>query len=317
MSSTIDGKPTMTPGEFWQPWEDHARSFSDAIDFIQAVHQKGKRFVWRGQVDASWPLHSSLYRRLAWTKGTDLEESDLYQEEGSILTAVNRWGLHVGERGHLPILPQLALLQHYGVPTRLIDVTFNALIGLWFAVEEKWENGKTKNEDTAGRLFAIDVTDRLINENHEKRSWEQLHYRPWSPTKTKDFDGRTAFAWRPPSLDPRIAAQNGGFIFGLVPTAGTSKKPMQWSKNTQPLNGAWQIEEVRRCVSIPIKVNKLARIGRPPASAMYTLNISAHAKKEIRKVLQELYGYGHSTIYPDYTGFAHFGTPHIKSYPSK
>lgn len=45
-------------------------------------------------------------------------------------------------------------------------------IGAWFAVEEKWNNGEREHEDEDSRLFAVDVTGRLINENNEYRDWE-------------------------------------------------------------------------------------------------------------------------------------------------
>src|SRR5207247_327818 len=82
--------------------------------------------------------------------------------------------------GRLSVLSQLAVLQHYGTPTRIIDVTFNPLIGLWFAVEQQWgDDGAPRNENVDGRLFAIDVSDRLINEDEEKRKWEDDPRRPW------------------------------------------------------------------------------------------------------------------------------------------
>jgi hypothetical protein len=52
-----------------------------------------------------------------------------------VLRSVHQWGLHNGASGRLSALAQLATLQHFGAPTRMIDVTLNAYIGLWFAVQ--------------------------------------------------------------------------------------------------------------------------------------------------------------------------------------
>jgi len=312
---------------FWKPWEVEITSVAQALEVIHGVFDKwsaeGRLFAWRGQVDASWALHSSLYRRLGWTRGAAAEppqEADQEAEEAKILTAVHRWGLHTGDRGRLSALSQLAVLQHYGAPTRLIDITFNPLIGLWFAVEAQWDNGQPKNDDLDGRLFAIDVTSRLINEDDQKRGWEDDARRPWPRSDKGDLFrewNKYAYAWRPPRLDHRIAAQNGGFLLGGVPYSGSAEHPIQWPKGPNPGDGKWTIGEVRRAVSVPLRVHKLQQEGggADPLNPVYTLRIKQAAKAPIRKALQDLYGYRHATIYPDYSGFALYGHPTLKSRP--
>jgi hypothetical protein len=49
--------------------------------------------------------------------------------------------------------------------------------------------------------------------------------------------------------------------------------------------------------------------------ALYTFRIKDEAKKDIRERLKQMFGYDHSTIYPDYSGFSLFGTPNLKSRP--
>jgi hypothetical protein len=301
-------------------------SFDAALEKIHGVFNdwssSGRLFAWRGLVNASWPLHSSLYRRLAWTTSGTPKEDDLQAKEGEILADVHRWGLHTVDRGRLSVMSQLAVLQHYGAPTRLIDITFNPLIGLWFAVEQQWENGATKNDDVDGRLFAIDVTDRLINEGPLRR-WEDDVHRPWVKRDDDDLDGEVirdwsiyAYAWRPPRLDHRIAAQNGGFLLGGVPSSGTTGHPQQWPKGPNTAE-RWSIDEVRQAVSVPLRVHKIERGDRGvwPQNPVYTLRIRKDAKPSIRSHLESLYGYKHSTIYPDFSGFSLFGTPLLKSRP--
>jgi hypothetical protein len=315
----------MNADTFWKPCEVEVDSFATATELIHGVFDKwsnsGGRFAWRGQVDASWSLHSSLYRRLLWTRGGDSppDESELQTEEAAILAEAHRWGLHVGTHGRLSVLAQLAVLRHFGAATRIIDVTFNPLIALWFAVEQQWDNGALKSEEDDGRLFAIDVSSRLINEDDQRRSWEDDVKRPWPrPDGEDDYREWTTrpLAWRPARFDQRIAAQNGGFLLGGVPaTSGPGGSTVKWLNGVVP-GGYWNIADVRRVLSIPLQFHKIdASRGRPPDNPAYTIRVKAAAKAEIRGRLQDLYGYRHATIYPDYPGFALYGWASLKSRP--
>jgi hypothetical protein len=319
----------MNPEKFWSPLEHEIKNFRQLERYLNTIHTKWSSkkhaFAWRGQVDSSWALHSSLYRRLSWSRADPRpEEADLYKAESRVLADVHRWGLHVSpDVGRLSILNQLAKLQHYGAPTRLIDITFNPWIAAWFAVEVKSENGIDRFEDRDARLFAIDVTERLINETRSRRSWEDDLHRPWPKTQGKPASVRSAelktwctrtFAWKPPHLDARISAQNGGFVFGGVPSSSGPKGPIQWPK--YPGAGRWTIDEVRASTSVPLRPHRLTDDDRGvEQNAVYTARISAKAKTEIRERLEKSFGYQHKTIYPDFTGFASFGTPQLRTLP--
>lgn len=316
----------MSAANFWQPFETVIGSFSELVDTIEGVMEKAVanniEFAWRGQIDSDWSLHSSLYRRLCLTSGRTEKEDSLAREELNILTELHRWGLHnPSHHGRLSVLRQLAMLQHYGAPTRLIDITFNAWVGAWFAVEERWSNGQVVFEDKDARLFAIDVTNRLINERSEYRSWEDDLSRPWKPDHQNPIDPRewttSVFAWKPSALDSRIFAQNGGFIFGGVPASirPTGNGRFQFPKSPNFQDGWWSIEEGRKasCLALRPHVFEPAA-GGVQSGALYTFKISRNAKAAIRSRLAKMFGYTHSSIYPDYTGFAAFGTPKLKSY---
>lgn len=315
----------MNPEDFWKPFELEISSFEDLQTILGQVMEKAvannRRFAWRGQSDASWGLHASLPRRLRLTLGKTVLEDDLAKREGQILADVHRWGLHASHAtGRLSILGQLAMLQHYGAPTRLLDITFNAWVGTWFAVEQKWSNGEVRYEQTDARLFAVDVTDRLINEQDDRRTWEDAFARPWTSSNSQQVSRKewttTVFAWRPPSLDGRIAAQNGGFLFGGVPmTEKPDNKRFQLPK-TSTGTEKWSIDEIRQATCIAIRPNDFnaAKGAKSSTGALYSFRIKAAAKGKIRDRLERLFGYRHSTIYPDYTGFASFGTPDLKSW---
>jgi hypothetical protein len=311
----------MTASLFWKPFETVITSYADLVQTIEGVLTKAKlenrQFVWRGQVNADWALHSSLYRRLSLTKGSNPVEKEFSTEEGNILANLHRWGLHnVQGRGRLSALSQLAMLQHFGAPTRLIDVSFNAWVGVFFAVEQKWSNGVLINEADDARLFAFDVTNNIINEQTSQRQWEDSHTRPWTDAGEIDPKKWTSsfFAWKPPSLDARIFAQNGGFIFGGVPsTSGPNKTKFQFPKSPDFKDKWWPIDTGRGACSLALRPHKFsANVGAVPNSACYTFRISGDVKRDIRKRLELMFGYKHSTIYPDYTGFSDFAVPHLK-----
>ena len=76
----------------------------------------------------------------------------------------------------------------------------------------------------------------------------------------------------------------------------------------------WLLAEVRRALSVPLRFHKINKIqGKDPIAPTYTIRIKSSAKQEIRKHLQDLYGYRHATLYPDYPGFALHGRPQLKS----
>lgn len=312
--------------EFWKPFEVEIGDFNQLLQVINQVMEKAVerniKFAWRGQIDASWSLHSSLYRRVNLTEGKILTEDKIAQYEREILVELHRWGLHSSsQNGRLSILNQLAMLQHYGAPTRLIDITFNAWVGVWFAVEEKWSNGAKVNEDKDARLFAFDVTDRLINENEKLRPWEDDLSRPWKKGREDGVDQKewctSVYAWKPANLDARISAQNGGFLFGGIPSTNKpDRKKFQFPKSPNFKDGWWPIEEGRRacCVAARPHVFDPAKGKGAGPGALYSFRIKAGAKADIRTRLDKLFGYRHSTIYPDFSGFSNFALPKIKSW---
>jgi hypothetical protein len=292
---------------------DHLDDMMAALEADQrdSANKKKRIFAYRGVANADHPFFSSLYRRLWWTSAAAAgattsthappDEGALAEAEDRVLAELHQWGLHDAERGRLSVLRQLAVLQHNHAPTRLIDVSLNVWVALWFAVELRWAKGEPLPDSKDGRLFAIDITDRLINENDKLRDWEDALHRPWSKPPA-DWTERT-FAWQPSPADRRIAAQQGAFLFGGVPMSG------QYRKSTKK-NDWLSVEELRRCTSVPLKFHKTGPgRGARPDRPTYTYRIAASFKHEIRSRLIDLLGLSAGRIYPDLPGFGKFGTP--------
>ena len=75
----------MSASSFWKPFDTVITNYADLVQTIEGVLTKAKlenkQFAWRGQVNADWALHSSLYRRLSLTNGSNPAEKDFSLEE--------------------------------------------------------------------------------------------------------------------------------------------------------------------------------------------------------------------------------------------
>lgn len=172
-------------------------------------------FVYRGVADNSWHLETSL-RRL----GGDYEKL-----ERPLLRSFRKYA----EPGSLPkegIWVQLAIAQHHGLPTRLLDWTVSPQVAVHFSTAEE------EYYDKDAAIWCIDLAaaykrlpkslrDVLHAEHALLFSVEMLD--TLTDTRTlEDFDkltnsGDLALFFEPPSLDARIV--NQGAIMSAMPGA--------------------------------------------------------------------------------------------------
>ncbi len=356
--------------KYWQQYEITVSSFHDLHDKIKSlttIHTEHNReLVWRGQTNAAWGLMSKLYREFLNSNPHRLTEHSFTQLEQQILGSLRDWGLHSQKlTGRLSILSQIAMLQHFQSPTRFIDVSFNSLVAAFFATEQDPDN-----DDKDARLFAIDTSGHLINSEKKLREWEDSLDTPWSESyirkeyynpqhplgvKAARIDDNEHlnnfmrnwrsewtshyYVWKPPALDSRIAAQNGGFLFGGL--IGSEYREGYLNSINPEKTGKFQIQskllrsdadiiqndhtpsqkdikslyidEARQvtCVAIQPQKFEMRKIRSDRKSALYTIRILADAKPDIREHLEKMYGFTHATIYPDFPGFAAHGAGKI------
>ncbi|WP_139991855.1 FRG domain-containing protein, partial [Kurthia sp. Dielmo] len=80
-------------------------------------------FMYRGHSDSNYSLAPSIYRKQKWLESEEKMYRDLHIKCSEELSQYSR-GLEV-----------LASMQHYSLPTRLLDLTSSPLIALFFATE--------------------------------------------------------------------------------------------------------------------------------------------------------------------------------------
>ena len=121
-------------------------SVSDLSKILQTLGEpeKGHTRFFRGHGDEDWKLLPSIYR-----------ETYLIENEDKII----KDALTYCPDDFLPsdtLFEKLVKLQHYGYSTRLLDLTANALVALYFAAWNK------QHHDKDGELIIFDIPDKQI-----------------------------------------------------------------------------------------------------------------------------------------------------------
>lgn len=204
----------------------------DYLDWFQELQKTDslfplKNLFFRGHSQQSWKLEPSLYRG-------NFDEADILNQ-----AKMRGWSYLKDCKSNLDLL---ITLQHYGLPTRLLDVTMNPLVALYFACQkgEEIEDGCVFwgwIGNTDDREFA-EMAAHILFMSSSSQSFLTKKQCKYLKTAFSNCDlnksYREVFAtplfFFPAQNNPRIIAQSGAFLMsGLINLLQSDSKNIAWA----------------------------------------------------------------------------------------
>jgi hypothetical protein len=268
-----EGEPQWSPREF----------FTKLTTAIAAVssYQHDLTF-WRGHGDSTWRLSPRLIRDLPqFAVAQDVVNKETEVLLGEAKRARPTWLEGMSLKGSSD-LDLLALLQHLGAATPLLDLTTDPFVSLYFAVAD---------DQKPGLLLGI-----------QAGRWRDLTPKPaayskqWSDhIRSLEGDERVAY-FRPPNISARIPAQRSVLAFGHVPTRDS------WADSI----GAFPVGEVASSWSddrADLAFGRTRSRGRPGLPPVLGFLIPRGRKAFVRQLLATNFGLSAVSLFPDPQGF--------------
>lgn len=191
------------------------RRLSSWEEFLEIITDSPySNWAFRGHREQRWPLFSSLSRYL---RAFGVDYRAWPEQEERMIRIFRRKAHHF--LSHRPDpddeLQWVALMQHHGAPTRLLDFTWSPYVAAFFALER-----------ATGEAAVWALNSREISRQTPKASRTRIHINPRIGDHFGRYflKGKRAFVWigEPQLMNRRLVAQSGTFA---IP--GILDKPME------------------------------------------------------------------------------------------
>lgn len=252
----------------------------------KSAPDNGRAILYRGHSQKSYVLKPSLFRKQAQRK----DEKNIFRELISVQPSAFAEDRNVFE--------QLVRMQHFSLPTRLLDLTYNPLVALFFACETHHDKDGAlmilSTPKIKVRYFDSDTVSCLANlsflkgnERDELRHKQTKHAvktcqagkrllqfiraeKSYFLPEIEPDDLGSIQMVRPKQTNPRIIAQQGAFlIFGLVSELKkTNPYQIQVSQMTIPASAKPNIlRDLDR-----VNINRAALFPEVESAAKYIMS---------------------------------------------